>query len=562
MNPPAWKMRREFLGGVAPWRHIQSAWSLDEGAARLAWMRGTDDPQDLAWRMQPNWESTFEPYGMDGMGKAVARINEAIAKKEKITIYGDYDVDGVTATALLIRVLERMGGDVAFFIPNRFNDGYGLHLECIRELAQARKPKLLISVDCGVRSAKEVAASAEMGMEWIITDHHSPGDDLPQAVATIHPHFGSQPNRHLAGVGVAFKLAQALLDAVPVPKGGVAAFLDGLLKLVAIGTIADMVPLLNENALLVKRGLAALNGQNAPGLAALLKSANCEGHVTSSAIAFGMAPRLNAVGRMGGAEDAVKLLLSRDAKEAQAIMTRIEILNTERRSCQRELAKVLPSVEEVADTFDLVVEPSAHKGVIGIVAGQRMRDCGRPSGVCTVVDGVAHCSLRAPEPFDLTEMLVLAGPFLKSGGGHRAAAGITFDLKHLAFVKGILTKAAKAQYSKGGAPFYDVDGEGVDWVPDMKNLSHLEPFGRGWPDASAIVQGQLDGTPELFGDLHWKLRLKGMPQPIKWFFAKEKYPQGPPKTGETLCLALSPHDHPRLGRSWRVDSLLDSGTAL
>jgi len=397
-------------------------------------------------------------------------------------------------------------------------------------------------------------------MEWIITDHHSPGTELPRAVATIHPHFGSQQNRHLAGVGVAFKLAQALMDAVPVPKGSDTAFLDGLLKLVAIGTIADMVPLLKENALLVRRGMAALNGQNSPGLAALLKAANCEGHVTSSAIAFGIAPRLNAVGRMGGAEDAVRLLLSRDAKEAQTIMARIEQLNTERRSCQRKLAKALPPTEEGADTFDLVVEPSAHKGVIGIVAGQRMRDCGRPAGVCTVVDGVAHCSLRAPEPFDLTEMLALAGPFLKSGGGHRAAAGITFDLKHLAFIRGILTNATKAQCSKGGPALYDIDGEGVDWVPNMKSLNQLEPFGQGWPDASAIVRGQLDGAPECFGDLHWKLKLKGMPLPIKWFFAKEKFPHEPLKNGDAVCLALSPQDHPRMGRSWRVDSLLDSGT--
>jgi single-stranded-DNA-specific exonuclease len=188
-----------------------------------------------------------------------------------------------------------------------------------------------------------------------------------------------------------------------------------------------------------------------------------------------------------------------------------------------------------------------------------MRDCGYPAGVCTVVDGVAHCSLRAPESFDLTEMLALAGPFLKSGGGHRAAAGITFDLKHFAFIKGIFAKAAKEQCSRAGAPLYDVDGKGVGWVPDMKNLSQLEPFGQAWPDASAIVQGQLDGAPECFGDLHWSIRLKGMPLSIKWFFAQEKYPQGLPKTGEMLCLALSPQDHPRFGRSWRVDSLLDSG---
>jgi single-stranded-DNA-specific exonuclease len=448
-----------------------------------------------------------------------------------------------------------LGADASFFIPNRFNDGYGLHIECIRELAQSRSPKLLISVDCGIRSVEEVEASRAFGMEWVITDHHFPGDAAPNAAAVLHPHFGAQPNKHLAGVGVAFKLAQALLDAVPVPKANEASFLDGLLKLVALGTIADLVPLAQENALLVRRGLNAMKGPNSPGLAALLKAANCEGHITASSIAFGVAPRINAVGRMGGAEDAVRLLLARDAQKAQQLMDRVETLNKERRQCQRELAKTLPDTPD-GEVFDLVIEPTAHKGVIGIVAGQRMRDSGRPSGVCTVVDGMAHCSLRAPDPYDLVEALSMARPFLKSGGGHRAAAGISFDLAHLAFVRGIFAKYLKNHVSSSRISAVDVDGTGVGWVPDRQALEQLEPFGQAWPGASVAIQSHLDGGPQCFGEGHWKLRLKEMANPLVWFFADEKFGHEAPKDGQLLNLAISPQDHAQWGRSWRVDALL------
>jgi single-stranded-DNA-specific exonuclease len=325
---------------------------------------------------------------------------------------------------------------------------------------------------------------------------------------------------------------------------------------VALGTIADLVPLVQENALLVRRGLNAMSGINSPGLASLLKAANCENHITASSIAFGVAPRINAVGRMGGAEDAVRLLLARDAQEAQQLMDRVETLNKERRNCQRDLAKTLPPVSSDGEAFDLIIEPTAHKGVIGIVAGQRMRDSGHPSGVCTVVDGMAHCSLRAPDPYDLVEVLNMARPFLKSGGGHKAAAGITFDLSHLAFVKGIFTKYLKTRVSSGHISAIEVDGIGTDWIPGRQALEQLEPFGQAWPGASVVVQKPLDGAPQSFGEGHWKLRLKEMQHPIVWFFASENFHDETPKDGQLLNLAISPQDHIQWGRSWRVDALL------
>jgi single-stranded-DNA-specific exonuclease len=548
MHP--WRLRRPLPPGPEPWGRLARETGLHPLAARLAWLRGCESVEDLAWRLDASWSRTTDPHLLPGVDAAVTRIRAAIAGGETMVVYGDYDVDGVTATALLIRVLERLGAKATFFIPNRFSDGYGLHLDCIRELKAARDPKLLISVDCGVRSVAEVEASAELGMDWVITDHHALQPELPPACAVVHPHLDGYANPGLAGVGVAFKLAQALLGAAPAPAPGDAAFLDGLLKLVALGTIADMMPLTGENALLVRRGLQALSSANAPGLAALLKAARIEGDtVRAQDIAFGVAPRLNAVGRMGGAEDAVRLLLARDAQEAEALMTRVEALNSERRTVQRELAATLEPPD--GEPFDLVVEPSAHKGVIGIVAGQRMRESGRPSAVCTVLDGVAQCSLRAPEGYDLGELMAQARPFLASGGGHRAAAGMTFDLSRLPFVRQAFNRGAALQAAGRGPSTVPVDGVGAALAPDATALDALEPFGQGFPPPLLVLEGNLAKPPQPFGQGHRKLFLEGMREPLTWFFAEDRAPAASP-TGP-VRLAATPQDQPRWGRSWIVD---------
>ena len=542
-----WRLRRDLPPGPEPWARLSRDWDLDPKAARLAWLRGLDHPDEMAWRLDPIWSRCTDPYLLPGVGEAVACIRQAIEQGRSICVYGYYDVDGVTATALLVRVLERLNAKVSFFIPNRFSDGYGLHLDCIRELQGALHPDLLISVDCGVRSLEEVRASSELGLDWIITDHHSLGTQLPSARAVVHPQLGEYPNRGLAGVGVAFKLAQGLLDAAPDQ-----AFLDGLLKLVAIGTIADMMPLHGENALLVRRGLEALRGTNGPGLAALLKAARIESGSTVRAqdVAFGVAPRLNAVGRMGGAEDAVRLLLTRDLAEAQTLGRKVESLNAERRQIQRQLAMNLNAPN--GEDFDLVVEPSAHKGVIGIVAGQRMRESGRPTGVCTVLDGIAQCSLRAPEGFDLSELLQLAAPFLLSGGGHRAAAGMSFDLAKLPFVRQSLQRGAALQARGLRSPSLPVDGLGAAQVPRPEALDILEPFGQGFPPVLVVMEGALQATPQSFGNGHVKLRLMGLAEPLTWFSGAEAT-AGLGK-GDPIRLACTVQDQPRWGRSFLVDA--------
>ena len=550
MGATGWRLRRSIPAGPAPWKALADAWELDPRLARLAWLRGVDRPEALAWRLDPSWSRSTDPHLLPGVDQAVARIRQAIEKRERIVVYGDYDVDGVTGTALLVRLLEKLGADVSFFIPNRFSDGYGLHLDCIQELKATRDPSLLISVDCGVRSVTEVKASSDLGLDWVITDHHSLGADLPPACAVVHPHLGDYSNRFLAGVGVAFKLAQALLGAVPHPTGADAAFLDGLLKLVAIGTVADVMPLVDENALLVRRGLASLAGKNGPGLAALLKASKKEGPVGAQDIAFGVGPRLNAVGRMGGAEDAVRLLLTRDTAEADVLMTRVEALNLERRAIQRELSERLPPPD--GEAFDLVLDPSAHKGVIGIVAGQRMRASGRPSGVCTVIDGVAHCSLRAPEGYDLGELLALAQPFILGGGGHRVAAGLSFEAPRLAFVRQALQRGAALQAEGRALPPLLLDGEPGE-LPEDAGLGRLEPFGQGFAPPLARLDGVVASSAVFSAD-HWKIRLAGLPDPLTWFAGHAR--PALPKPGDHLQVAATPQGSARWGRSWLVDSLL------
>lgn len=542
MAAPAWRIRREAPAGLEPWMRLARAWDLEPRATRLAWMRGVEEPEDLAWRLDPAWSRATDPLALPGAGVAAERLKRAIAEGESIVIYGDYDVDGVTATALLTRTLEKLGAKVSFFIPNRFSDGYGLHLDCIRDLKETRNPRLLVSVDCGVRSVEEVAVSAELGMEWIITDHHGLGAALP-ACPVVHPHLEGYANPHLSGVGVAFKVAQALIGDEP-------AFLDGLLKLVAIGTLADMVPLVGENALLARRGLLALGGANGPGLAALLKAARIEGVPTAQQIAFGIAPRLNAVGRMGGAEDAVRLLLTRDAAEAARLAERVEQLNLERRAVQKELIERLPQPD--GSPFDLILEAGAHKGVIGIVAGHRMRESGKPTAVCTVLDGTAHCSLRAPEGYDLGGLLDLARPFLRSGGGHRLAAGMSFEPSRFEFLRQTLNRGAEAQAASASSPALALDGTAAD-IPDGAVLNRLEPFGQGFAPPVARVEGEVLGEPQVFGQRHWRLRLRGLEGGLVWFSGAER---GVLPTTGPLRVAVAPDDHPRFGRSWRVEAAL------
>jgi single-stranded-DNA-specific exonuclease len=540
---------------VEPWIVLSNEWDIAPWIAKLAWMRGIDTPDELAWRLSPTMDGLSAPSLLPGVEAAVARIRLAIERKEHIIVYGDYDVDGVTSVSLMVRTLESLGASCSFFIPNRFNDGYGLHLDCIEELVQTRRPGLMISVDCGVRSCAEVDASRAMGVDWVITDHHALPATIPAASAVVHPHLDGYSIPELAGVGVAFKLAQALLG---IPSAASAspsdrATLLGLLKLVAIGTVADMMKLKGENALLVRLGLDALAGRNSHGIAALITASRIDGRPKGQDISFGIAPRLNAVGRMGGAEDAVRLLLSRDKTEAASLMEVVERLNTERKSIQKDLASRLPPPDD--DAFDFVMSHGAHKGVIGIVAGQRMRQYDIPTAVCTILDGKAHASLRAPEGYDLGSILASAKHCLLAGGGHAAAAGMTFDPDKAEALKAIFIAGAKSQRSLFTIePAILVDGIGGLTIPEDGPLSMLEPFGNGFPPPIIVLDAELKAPVRVFGAGHWKLSVANEPSPITWFFGNDL--GWMPQVGERITITATPQSSERWGRSWIAQELV------
>jgi single-stranded-DNA-specific exonuclease len=255
---------------------------------------------------------------------------------------------------------------------------------------------------------------------------------------------------------------------------------------------------------------------------------------------------------MGGAEDAVRLLLARDPQEASGLAAKVEALNLERRTIQQDLFRRLPVPD--GSPFDLVIDAGAHKGVIGIVAGQRMRESGVPTAVCTILDGIAQGSLRAPEGYDLGALLDLARPFLRSGGGHRLAAGISFELSRLPFVREAMRRGAAEQAAVMAPPALDVDGAATDLIPPHDELAKLEPFGQGFPEPVVILEGKLQDSMRTFGNGHRKLRINGHPTDLVWFSSEEATAGITP--GDFLRLAVSPQDHPRWGRSWQIKAAL------
>ena len=357
----------------------------------------------------------------------------------------------------------------------------------------------------------------------------------------------------MSGVGVAFKLAQALINVTNLPSGKDRAFLDSLLKLVALGTIADMVPLVGENALLAKRGLMALSGCNGPGLAELIKATKVQKKLRSQHVGFNIGPHINAVGRMGEASDAVKLLLTRDIDEAKTSIRHISAMNLARRNIQKDLNNQLPSPD--GKYFDLVVAVNAHKGVIGVIAGQRMRATGRPSAVGTVINDVVYCSVRAPNSYDLQPMVDLLRPHIMSGGGHRCAASLVFTIDNLDLIKKILELAAMEQTKCIIIPAAVlVDGVGTALAPSLVELERMEPFGQAFPEPLLIVEGKLAAPMKIFDKGYKKFRILGE----RYQFTSFNLEDNIVDTEKNLCLAVAPMDHDYWGRSWRVEALMTS----
>ncbi len=433
------------------------------------------------------------PFQMHGMETAVRVVRQAVARGDLIVVYGDYDVDGVTACAILIQTLRALGGQVTPYIPNREDEGYGLNKDAITLLSEDGA-RLLITVDCGIRSLDEVAWARRQGMQVIVTDHHHLADALPPADAVLNPRRPEcpYPFKDLAGVGVAYKLAQALLRVnrqSPLPTTRAELDEVELLDLVALGTVADMVPLLGENHVLVAKGVEAINAARRPGVNALLAVSGAEvGQVTTNTIGFMLAPRLNAAGRISEAMTALDLLLAPDMASAMPLAQELDTLNQERRTLTTDVQdRARALIMETDETPPLLFAASADfpHGVVGLAASRLLDEFYRPAIVVSIEGEWSKGSARSIPEFHITQALDTMADMLLRHGGHAAAAGFTVRTERLPELKARLLALAREQLAGLMlTPTFQVDVEVplemLSWEL-YREMEKLQPFGYGNP---------------------------------------------------------------------------------
>lgn len=498
---------------------LAAALGIDPAVARLLCQRGLADPELAQRFLHPSLDHLHDPMLLADMGVAVDRILGALARKEKIAIHGDYDVDGITSTVILRRALELLGGDVVHYIPERLKDGYGLQPVAIERL-HADGVALVISVDCGIRGADAARRARELGVDLIITDHHEPDTALPPALAVINPKRAdcSYPDKYLAGVGVALKLVQALCA-----RAGRSNLLPGFIKVAAIGTLADVVPLVGENRVIAKLGLELLTkGPHKVGLRSLLDVCGLTGKtIDSYHIGFMLAPRVNAAGRMSTPDIATRLLLAQDeslAEEVRQLALQLDGENVKRQEEEAEILaqakKIVTTDPEVGARSILVVAGDGwHRGVIGIVASKLVDAFHRPAIVLSIEDGVAHGSCRSISCFDMLGALERCADLLTRFGGHKQAAGLTLDAARIRQLR--LAVNAVADETLGPEdlmPRLKIDGtltfRGITGGVAAGVMS-LAPFGAGNPRPVFAARGVeiIDG-PRKLKERHLKMALK------------------------------------------------------
>jgi len=398
--------------------------------ARLLVMRDIKTFNQAKQFFRPSIESLYDPFLMDQMESATTRVITALTENQKICIYGDYDVDGTCATALLYMSLKELDANVEFYIPRRLEEGYGLSTAAI-DIVKEKGTQLMIAVDCGITAITETDYANQLGIDVIICDHHQPKEEIPKAFAVLDPLKPgcSYPFKYLSGAGVAFKLAQGLCERIG-KRGLPLKYLD----LVALAGAADIVPLTDENRILVNEGLKQVNLNPRPGIEALIEMSRLQpGHLSSGQIVFTVAPRINAVGRLGDAERAVNLLIATNKKEAIKLAEVLETENYERRKIDVdtfEAAKeIVDSQIDLDEDLAIVLHnENWHPGVIGIVASRLVEKYYRPSVLLTTIDGIAKGSARSINGFNIYEALQKCDDLLLHFGGHRAAAGLALKL--------------------------------------------------------------------------------------------------------------------------------------
>lgn len=481
--------------------------------AMLMNIRGLDDAAHLR-EFLGEGEPLSDPFLLKDMDKAAARITHAVDNMEKIAVYGDYDADGVTSTAMLYSYLETRGADVIFYIPQREGEGYGMNIGAVEYLKE-QGVSLIVTVDNGISSVQEVARANELGIDVVVTDHHRPQEILPDAVAVVDAYRpdDTSPYKHFSGVGIAFKLLMALEDGA----GDVEDLLEAYSDLAAIGTIGDIVPLTGENRTLIRAGLERLSQSDRPGVQALLENAGIAGKtLTSTNVAFTLVPRINATGRMGAPERAVRLLISGYEEEAEVLSEEICADNEERRRVEAEIAEAaFADIEAKGYMKDRVVVVDGenwHHGVIGIVASRVTERCGKPCMIISRGETEAKGSGRSIEGFSLFEAICACGDLLIKFGGHPMAAGITLKPENIEAFRKRINRYAAEHFPQMPTQTVTLDcklNPAALSVSMAQSLTQLEPFGNGNPQpVFGLFNMELSNVTPVGGGGHLRLTLE------------------------------------------------------
>lgn len=461
-------------------KEIENKHQINSLLAKILVSRGITEEKDIEQFLNPTRKDFYDPYLMPDMEKAVERILKAIENKEKVLIYGDYDVDGITSVTVLKSFLEERGLKVDEYIPNRLDEGYGLNRAAVEKIAN-EKYTLMITVDCGISAIEEVKYANELGIEVIVTDHHEPGEKLPEAIAVVDAKRkdNQYPFRNLAGVGVVFKLTQAISKKLGLEEKEFLKYLD----IVCIGTISDIVPLVDENRVIVKLGLRLVEQTRNLGLRTILQASGYQ-KVDSTTISFGIAPRINACGRMGHQEEALKLFLSTDRNEVNELAEKLNEYNRQRQEKEKQIfLEALEKIKKEAineDSIMVIDGENWHHGVIGIVASKITEMYFKPSILLCYEGDEGKGSGRSIPGFDLHEALTKCEDSLEKFGGHSMAIGLSVKKDKLDELRKKLDAIAKEKQIDKIVPILKIDAQ-VDLkdinMQIVESLKQLEPFG-------------------------------------------------------------------------------------
>lgn len=502
--------------------NLQQQLNVPEIIAFLLGIRKIDTFQKAKTFFRPDTSFLYDPYLMQDMEAGACRLSSAIRNHERVVIYGDYDVDGTTAVSILYVFLKQFGLDVHYYIPHRFKEGYGINADGIR-YAIHKRATLIVSVDCGITAIEETKFAKQHGIDLIICDHHTVGDEIPDAVAVLNPKRPdcNYPFKGLSGAGVGFKLLQGVLEKLGLPSDIAYSYLD----LVAISIASDIVPIVDENRVMMRKGLKLINSKPRVGIQALLARAGLEpGTASTNNIVFSLGPRINAAGRMGDATTAVELMISEDPQEAARYAGKLESINKLRKNTDmlttNQALEMLESDFDLESTSAMVLHhPEWHLGVIGIVASRLVDTHYRPAIMLSTVDGMVKGSARSIKGFNIYEALKQCEDLLEQFGGHEFAAGLTMSHQNLDEFRRRINEIARSSFIGSDfkpeleitAPLNLSDINPKFW----KLLSQFEPFGPG--NARPVFVSKnicIEGNPTIVGNGHLKMKVRQKESPV------------------------------------------------